>query len=62
MQNRASKISKAHAASALGEMVIPAGVIQDESETVLPIPLKKNDKTEEKDKKRFQPVSVFYKK
>ena len=62
MQSRASKLSKAHAASALGEMVLPAGVSQDEHETVMPIPLKKNDKTEEKDKKRYLPVSIVYKK
>ena len=62
MQSRASKISKAHMIAAAGDAVLPAGVSQDETETVMPIPLKKNGKTEAKDKKRFEPVSVFYKK
>ena len=62
MQSRASKITKAHLIAAAGNMVLPAGISQDETDTVMPIPLKKDGKTEAKDKRRFEPVSVFYKK
>ena len=62
MQSRASRITRAHAEAALGKMVLPAGVSQDELDTVMPIPLKKNGKIDEKDKKRFEPVTVMYKK
>ena len=62
MQNRASKITKAHVIAAAGNMVLPAGVCQDETETVLPIPLKKNSKTDATEKGKFEPISVFYRK
>ena len=62
MQNRASRITKTHVMAALGNMVLPAGVSQDDTDTVLPIPLKKNGKTESKDKRRFEPVTILYKK
>ena len=62
MQGRASKISRAHVLAALGNMVVPAGVVQDETDTVLPIPLKKNGKTESKDKRKYEPVTILYKK
>ena len=62
MQSRSSKISKAHVVAALGNMVVPAGVVQDETDTVLPIPLEKNGKTEAKDKRKYEPVTIFYRK
>ena len=62
MQNRASRITKAHVNAALGNMVVPAGVGQDETGTIMPIPLKKNGKIDSKDKRKFEPVTILYKK
>ena len=62
MTNRASKITKTHVEAALGKMTLPAGVSQDETDTVMPIPLNKNGGTDQKDKRRFEPVTILYKK
>ena len=62
MTNRASRITKAHVEAALGKMAYPAGVSQDETDTIMPIPLNKNGKVEQEDKGRFEPVTILYKK
>lgn len=62
LQSRASKIAKPHGAAAMGELILPAGISQEDALTVMPIPLEKYSKTEKADRKKYEPVTVLYRK